>query len=213
MQKINARIESKVIYKAFELMQKKKLDEAEGLLSKGLSEAKTARDLILTGLFYSAYGVLFKLKKEYRKAWKYYEQAEKLIPDDPALKIISARLLVDYFGQYDTAIRKMEKILPKIGSDMTFLHQAYTVLGLAWLKKGNKKKAVDCLAKSMGDNFKGLQSGANFDFRLVEEMMKKKSNPTACRTFLEKAIAFVKETREIQHERLIKRMLDLFPAG
>ncbi|MBI4410934.1 MAG: hypothetical protein HY541_00420, partial [Deltaproteobacteria bacterium] len=133
MQKINERLQSKTIYKAFELMRQKKFDGSEELLARGLKEAQTARDLVLTALFYSAYGVLFKLKKEYRKAWKYYEQAEKLIPDDPALKIISARLLVDTFGQYDTAIRKMEKIVPKIGSDMTFLHQAYTVLGLAWL--------------------------------------------------------------------------------
>ena len=133
MQKINERIQSKSIYKAFELMRGKKFDEAESLLSKGLSEAKAARDLVLTGLFYSAYGILFKLKKEYRKSWKYYEQAEKLIPDDPALKIISARLLVETFGQYDTAIRKMEKIVPKLGSDMTFLHQAYTVLALSLL--------------------------------------------------------------------------------
>ncbi|MBI2339685.1 MAG: hypothetical protein HYU99_04875 [Deltaproteobacteria bacterium] len=213
MQKMNERIQSKAIYKAFELMRQKKFDESEAVLTEGLKEAQTARDLVLTALFYSAYGVLFKLKKEYRKAWKYYEQAEKLIPDDPALKIISSRLLVDYFGQHDTVIRKMEKILPKLGNDMTFLHQAYTVLGLAYLKKGNKKKAGECLTKSAGNDFKGLQSGANFDFRLVEEMMKKKNNPAACRGFLEKALAFVKETKEIQHERILKRLLDLFPAG
>lgn len=212
MQSLNNKIESKDLYKAFELLNQKKLDEAEKLLVKGLNEAKAANDPLLTGLFYSAHGILYKLKKDFRKAWKFYEQAEKLIPDDPALKIISSRLLVDYFGQYDTAIRKMNKVIEKVGDDLTFLHSAYGIQGLSYLKKGNKKKALECLEKSIGDNFKGLQSAANLDFRLVEALMKKKTELKSCRSFIEKALAFAKQTKERQHERILKRLLDEFPA-
>jgi len=211
MQKMDSKIQSKELYKAFEWMRKKKLEEAEKCLQKGLEEAKAVKDLVLEGLYYSAYGVLYKIKKDFRQAWKYYERAEKLIPDDPALKIISSQLLIDYFGQYDTAIRKMEKVIKQVGKDVIFLHQAYTIQGLGYLKKGDKKKALEALKKSIGDDFKGLQTVANIDFRLMQEMAKKKTALDTCRLFLEKALAFAKGTKEKQNQKILEKMLEGFP--
>ncbi|MDO8519794.1 MAG: hypothetical protein Q7T11_06485, partial [Deltaproteobacteria bacterium] len=166
---------------------------------------------VLQGLHYSAFGILFKLKKEFRKAWKFYEQAERLIPDDPALKIISSRLLVDYFGQYDTVIRKMEKILKTV-SDFILRHQILTVLGLAYLRSGNKKKGAECLKDAMGKNFDGLQSAANLDLKLVGEMVRKKVDLKLCRDYLTAAATLAKKTKDAPHEKFIKRLLDVFPS-
>lgn len=207
----STKIQSLLLNKAFELLQKKKFGEAETLLAQGLQEAKENKNKILEGLFYSAHGIYHKLKKEFRKAWKYYEKAEKLIPDDPALKIITARLLIDSFGQHDLVIKKMEKIIPLVGRDPTFLHPIYTILGLAYLKKGNRQKAVECVLQSMGADFLGLQTAANLDFRLVEALLQKKAAVPECRIFLEKALLFSKQTKEVSFQKLISQMLALFP--
>lgn len=209
--KLDEPIKAKRLLLAFGLMNEKKYDQAEKALTEGLKEAETARDLVLQGLHYSAFGVLSKLKKDFRKAWKYYEQAEKLIPDDLALKIISARLLVEYFGQYDTVIRKMEKAAKMEGADFVFLHQILTTQGLAYLRAGNKKKAAECLKKAMGKNFDGIQSMVNLDLKLVGEMTAKKVDPPLCRAYLNGAATFAKKTKEGVHEKIIKRLLDLFP--
>lgn len=212
MQSENATIQSKDLTQAFKLLNQKKLDEAEVVLTKGLNEAKAANDKILQGVFYSSFGILFKLKKNFRKAWKYYEQAEKIIPADPALKIISSRLLADYFGQHDTVIRKMQKVIDQAGNDLSFLHSAYSLQGFSYLKKGNKKKALECLKLSMGDHFKGMQTAANLDYRLVEALTKKKTDLKACRDFLEQALSFAKSTREVPHQKILGQLLKKFPA-
>lgn len=207
MQTIDKKIDSKFLLKAFELMNQKKLDEAEKVLDHGLQEAESLRDLILTGLYHSAYGVLYKLRKDFRKAWKYYEKAEKLIPEDPALKIISSRLLVEYFGQYDTVIRKMDKVIKMVEGNLPFLHQALCLKGLAFLRKGNKKRAVECLKQSMGKNFEGLESVANLDFKLLQELIKKKGDSTLCRQYLEAAQKLAKKTKETGHQQIIQSLL------
>lgn len=77
---------SDVCYRAFELMRLKQLDDAEKLLSNCLSKVE---DDVSKALFHSSLGVLYKMKGEFKTAWRHYERAEKLIPNDPALKIIS----------------------------------------------------------------------------------------------------------------------------
>lgn len=212
MQSPDTKIGSKPLYQAFELIHRKKLPEAEALLTQGLKEAEAARDLTLIGLYYSAFGVLYKIKKDYRKAWKYYEKAEKNIPDDPALKIISARLLVDYFGQYDTVIRKMEKVLSQVKESFPLVHEVYNIQGLAYLKKGNKKQALECLKASRGDDFKGLQTAANFDFRLLQELVRKKIDLNYCHEYLKAAQNYVQGTREVPYQKMISRLLENFPT-
>lgn len=205
-------IRSKNIQKAFALMQKKKLDQAERLLESGLKEAEGKKDLMMTALYCSAYGVFFKLKKEFRKAWKFYERAEKIYPEEPSLKLISGRLLVDYFGQYDTVIRKMDKVIEIHGGNPVLLHQALTLKGIAQLRLGEKEKAVECLKGSIGNGFEPLKTCVNLDFKLVEELMKKKVGREACREFLEKANALARKSREVPFQKLTKRLLDHFPA-
>lgn len=205
-------IRQKNLQKAFSLMQKKKLDQAESLLESVLKEAEAKKDLMMTALTCSAYGVLYKLKKEFRKAWKFYERAEKIYPEEPSLKLISGRLLVDYFGQYDTVVRKMDKVIELNPGNLVLLHQALTLKGIAHLRQGEKEKAVECLKRSMDGGFEPLKTCVNLDFKLVEELMKKKVGTDACHEFLEKANALSRKSREAPFQKLTKRLLDHFPA-
>lgn len=209
---VHEKVKSERLYKAFDLMAAKDLDAAETELHAGLSDAEAQEDKVLAALFYSSLGVLYKIKKEFPKAWKFYEKAEKLLPEDPALKLISARLLIDVFGQFDTAIRRCQKVLEISRSDPPFLHQANVTMGLALLKKGERTKAVQCLAEAMQDDFEGLLSASNIDLKLVEALLRKRSGLAECRAYLEKALSFAESKQEERHVELFRRLIEAFPT-
>lgn len=206
------KVHSERLYKAFDLMSAKDFGGAEQELNAGLAEAEAQEDRVLTALFYSTLGVLFKIKKEFAKAWKFYERAEKLLPEDPALKLISARLLIDVFGQFDTAIRRCQKVLEISRSDPPFLHQARVTMGTAYLKKGERAKAIQCLVDAMEDDFGGLVSAANIDLKLLEALLRKKNGLTECKTYLEKALGFAQGKKEDKYVELLRRLLEAFPT-
>lgn len=199
---------TEVCYRAFELMQGRQYDDAEKLLNKNMSRVD---DSVAVGLFHSALGVLYKLKGEPKTAYKHYQRAERLIPDDPALKIITARLLIEQFAEYDQAARKVKKIFSSISENPVFAHQAYTTLGLAYLGKGRKKQAAQMLVKSMEGDFACFVSAKNIDFHLVEMLLRQRLAVGECKIFLEKALKFAKGQREDIWVTLIERMVQSFP--
>lgn len=196
-------------YRAFELMQSRQYDDAEKLLSNCLAKAE---DDVSRGLFHSSMGVLFKMKGEFKTAWRHYERAEKLIPEDPALKIISARLLINEFSEYDQAIKKAKKVLELIPNNVVFRHQAHITLGLAYLKQGNKKKAINELTLSMAGDFTGFITTKNIDFSLCEAVLKKGWAEAEVKDFLEKARTFAESHKEPDWAETIKKMLNEFPS-
>ncbi|MFA4875135.1 MAG: hypothetical protein WC956_06750 [bacterium] len=198
---------SDVCYRAFELIAAKQYEDAEKLLAFNMS--RTDDDAAIA-LYHSVMGVLFKVQGEYKNAWKHYERAEKLLPQDPALKIISARLLIEQFSEYDQAIKKAKKVLEIIPGNPVFAHQAYTTMGLAYFKKGDRKKAIAMLVSSMGDDFRGFISAKNIDFALAEMLLRREIGLTECRVFLVKANAFADGTSEEAYIRLIGKMLAAF---
>lgn len=198
---------SDVCNRAFELMAAKQYADAEKLVSGNMS--RTDDDASIA-LYHSVLGVLFKLQGEYKTAWKHYQRAEKLLPKDPALKIISARLLIEQFAEYDQAIKKAKKVLEVIPHNAVFAHQAYTTIGLALLKKGDKRKALEAFRQSWNGDFKGFISGKNIDFSLLEMLLRRGMGLEQCRCFLVEALAFVKETNEPSFVRLIERMIEAF---
>jgi len=195
-------------YRAFELMGAKQFDDAEKLLSNCLSKTD---DDVARGLFHSAMGVLFKMKGDFRTAWRHYERAERLIPDDPALKIISAKLLIDEFSEYDQAIKKAKKVLELIPNNVVFRHQAFITMGHAYIKKGNKKKTIESVVSSMKGDFKGFITTKNIDFTLCEAVLKKGWAEKEVMEFLEKAHSFAESHKEPEWAETIKKMLDSFP--
>lgn len=198
---------SDVCYRAFSLMREKQYDEAEKLLSANM--AKTDDDAAVA-LYHSVLGVLSKLKGDFKAAWRHYDRAEKLLPDDPALKLISARLLIDEFSEVAIAIKKIKKVLDLMGHHPIFAHQAHTIMGLAFLKKSDKKKALESLLLSMRDDFTGLVTAQNIDLTLVEALLRKKTGEAECGAFLEKALVFAKQTNEEKFIGQFETMVQAF---
>lgn len=198
---------SDVCHRAFELMAAKQYADAEKLVAGNMS--RTDDDASIA-LYHSVLGVLFKLQGEYKTAWKHYQRAEKLLPKDPALKIISARLLIEQFAEYDQAIKKAKKVLEIIPENPVFAHQAHTTIGLALLKRGDRKKALSHFKKSWGDDFKGFVSGKNIDFTLLEMLVRRGYGLKECRQFLSRALAFVESTDEEPYIKLVGKMIEAF---
>jgi len=208
---VHDKVESERLYRAFDFMAAKDLDSAEIELTTGLDEAESQKDDALIALFYSSLGVLFKIKKDFKKAWKFYEKAEKLLPHDPALKLISARLLIDVFGQFDSAIRRCKKVLELAENDPPFRHQAYATMGMAELRKGDRSKSIQCLMEAMDGEFDGLVSASNVDLKLTESLLRKKTGLKECLDYLETALEFSKTTKEERYVDLLTRLIEAFP--
>lgn len=198
-----------VCYRAFGLMSSKNFEEAEKLLSNMLNRTEDDVDL---ALYHSTLGVLFKMKGEFKNAWRHYERAEKLLPNDPALKIISSRLLIDQFAQYSQAIKKAKKVLKIIPENRAFVHQAYTTIGLAYIKKGNKKKAIEALENSMESGFDSFITTKNIDFNLLEALLRKGWGEDNCKAFLERALTFARSRKETEWINTLKTMLNAFSS-
>ncbi|MFH1874977.1 MAG: hypothetical protein ABH859_07340 [Pseudomonadota bacterium] len=200
---------NEVCLRAFELIGAKQFAEAEKLLTINMSRTD---DNIAIALYHSTLGVLYKLQGEYKTAWRHYERAEKLMPTDPALKIISARLLIGQFAEYGQAIRKAKKVFDLAPGNPVFAHQAYTTMGLAFCKKGDRKKAEDMLQNSIVDDFVDFISAQNIDFELVEAVLKKGWAIDLCQNFLNKALAFAQNTKDPKYIDLFQNMLTAFES-
>lgn len=198
---------SEVCYRAFELITAKQFADAEKLLAGNMSRTD---DNVAIALYHSVLGVLFKIQGEYKTAWRHYERAEKLMPDDPALKIISARLLIDQFAEYGQAIKRAKKVLDLSKGNPVFTHQAYTTMGLAYCRKGDKKKAIEMLDLSMVGDFENFISTKNIDYELVEAILRRGWGHDVCKAFLNKALAFANKTKDGQHINLLQKMLGAF---
>ncbi len=158
---IHEKVKSERLYKAFDFMASKNLEAAESELNSGLDEALQKEDDILSALFYSSLGVLFKIRKDFQKAWKYYEKAEKLLPEDPALKLISARLLIDVFGP------AFEVIFELVSA----------VLSAAWT--GIFKPVFEWIMEYIGlviDTFDALLSALEGDLKPLSKVLDKMRN-------------------------------------
>lgn len=198
---------SEVCQRAFELMAAKQFIDAERLLAGNMS--KTDDDVAI-GLYHSALGVMYKMKGEFKTAWRHYQRAERLLPNEPSLKIISARLLIEQFAEYDQAMRKAKKVLELAKGVPAFEHQAYVTIGLAWVRRGNRKKATAMLIKSMGKNFEKFVSSQNIDFNLVEALLRKGWAEDECKAYLTQAREFAIGAGEEKFVRLFDKMLDAF---
>jgi tetratricopeptide (TPR) repeat protein len=196
-----------VCYRAFELIAAKQYADAEKLLSINMARTE---DKTAIALYHSVLGVLFKIQGEYKTAWRHYERAEKLLPDDPALKIISARLLIEQFAEYAQAIKKAKKAMELAAGNPVFAHQGYTTMGLAYCKKGDRKKTIEMLTLSQVNDFLDFITAKNIDFELVEALLRRGWGEENCRAFIVKALEFAKKTKEEQFIRLFGKMLAAF---
>ncbi len=155
-------------------------------------------------------GVLAKVKGDSKEAWRCYEKAEKLIPDDPSLKIIMAKLLIDQFAQYDQAIKKLKQVLKLAKGSGSFEHQAHATMAIAYLKKGEKKKAIEMLDHSMQEDFTKVSSAENLNFEVITAFLSRNLEIGRCRRYVEKALDLAKTRREEKPIQFLTKLLDSF---
>ena len=117
---LDAQVTDADLYQAFRLMKKKDFVSALATLNKGIKKEAVQADPVLQGLFLSALGVLYKLQNDFKTAYKFYQQAEKLMPDEGSLKIITSLLLIEEFAQYDTALKKLDKVMLSDGGCLLY---------------------------------------------------------------------------------------------
>lgn len=182
-----------ICYRALELVREQQFVDAEKLLHHWLNKTT---DPVPRGLFHSAFGVLEKCRGHFKEALRHYERAEKLLPSDPVLKLITAQLLIDVFKETDRAIRKcrqVEKLLPE---NPVVVHHARTLEGLAHAVSGNRRQAVAQLARSLEGDFAGFLTCDNINFLLVERCVGKAWEPVLCRRFVMTALECARRHQE-----------------
>lgn len=204
----DAIVEDENLYKAFRLMKSKKYGEAEELITDGIREFQEKKDPHLEGLYHTVMGMLQRLKKDYTKAYKSYQQAERLLKDDASVKIVSAWLLIEQFKQYSTAERKMRKVLA-VTKDPALSHHALAVCAVSLLLMGKKEDAAQCFQQLISEDFSRLRFAANLDYKTIEVFVKKKFMLAECREYLSKALALAKRQKEKTYILVTERLLRL----
>ena len=194
-----------VCHNAFRLMRDHQYDDANHLLVSAM--AKTD-DSVATALYHSALGVLEKMRGDYKAALRHYQRAERLLPDDPAIKLITARLFIEVFKEYDQALKRCRAVEKLVPHHAVMLHHARTLEGLAWGAQGNRRKAVACLSASLINDFSDFGTSRNIDFHLVEWCVKKQWNLEVCREFLTRASAFASACNETTWNLTLGKILE-----
>lgn len=195
------------IYTSFQKIKEKDWLAAETLLKEGLAKASQAKNETQEALFYSTLGVLSKMRGEMKEAWRYYEQAEKILPEDPALKIISSKFLIEQFAQYDLAIKKLKKVIEIARHSPAFLHQSQALLAIAFLKKGEKKKAIEALKSAMADDFQNLPTAGGINLDVVEAFLSRNFEKELCENYLQKALQLAQARKEEKWTQALGRLL------
>ncbi|MBI2083739.1 MAG: hypothetical protein HYT76_09290 [Deltaproteobacteria bacterium] len=195
------------IYEAFQKIKEKDFSAAEKILQEGLLRFEQVGDETQQALFHSTWGVLCKVKGEDKEAWRHYERAEKLLSDDPSLKIISAKFLIERFAQYDTALKKLKKVLEMTKGSPSFEHQTHAIMALAYLKKGERKKAKTSLEASMTGDFQLMVTAANINLEVIEGFLARNFEVNLCRTYLEKGLVLAEAKKEEKFIQLFTKLL------
>lgn len=194
------------LYQSFQLMKQRDFDAADELIEKGIEKAKNKKDETLQGLYLSARGVLYKMKKDYKESYKYYQQAEKLLKDDHSIRIITAVLLIEEFKQYETAVKKLQKTI-QVSTDPVILHHARAIQAIGYFMMGKKDLAKQNFEYILAQNFDQLRFAANLDFKMIELFVAKKFELKLCEDYLKKALALAQDKKEQVFEAVIVKLL------
>ena len=192
------------LYDAFRQIRDKDYAAAESLLKKML-EAPGGETPARQALIHSTLGILYKVRGEVKEAWRHYERAEKFLPDDPSLKIIVAKFLIDQFAQYDAALKRMKKVLRIARGVPSFEHQARAISAIAYLRKGERGQAKKMLEAA--SDFEGLATAENINLDLIEALLARNFEPGLCRRYLEKGMELARQRGEDQRAELFGKLI------
>ncbi len=198
--------------KLFDFLEAGDLAAAREEMKKGFEEAQAQGQKELQALYLSFEGLLSKASNNAKEAWRFYEKAEKFLPENPALTILIAKLLVEVFSESDSALKKMKKVLEKESDNPLYFHHASIVQGLAYLKKGDKKQAIEYLVKSMKDDFQGLTGVEQIDFTLFEALIRKKVGLSEAYVYAEKALQLAQLKKQKNYIEKLEALLRVWKS-
>lgn len=194
----------------FQLIHNKKFSDAQHLIADQIAEAKLEQNPEKEGIYYTVMGVLLRAQKQIKPAYKFYQKAEKCLPDDFSIKLLNARFLIDEFHQYETALRKLDKILQQVDDDIVLQHQAKALKSIAAFQLGKKKMAEDLLQDLVAEDFTQFKTATNLDFKACEFFLKKNFAKDLCLAYLKKSLDLAKSARETPLVKVLQQLLDIF---
>lgn len=197
----------------FQWIHAKKYDEAQKKLEDKLKVAEANQDKDAQGILYSILGMLYKVKRDIKTAYKYYQQSEKCLPDDMSLKMITARLLVEEFNQFDTALRKLEKVLAQTTEDPVMQHHALALKALAYFNMGKKSQAKVVFGEILKQDFSKLRSAANVDYKTCEAFLRKKFEVQLCLDYLQLCMNLAVQLKEKEMIQVLTQLMGVFTRG
>ena len=121
-----------------------------------------------------------------------------------------SKILIDQFAQYDAAIKKLKQTLKIAKGSGSFEHQAHATMAIAYLKKSDKKKALEFLELSMESDFDHVTSAHNLNFEVIEAFLSRNLEVERCRTYIEKALALARKRQESKPVQFLTKLLDSF---
>lgn len=194
----------------FQWIHAKRYDEAQKKLEAKIKIAQTQKDKDAEGIVLSILGMLFKVRRDVKMAYKYYQQAEKCLPDDMSLKMINARLLVEEFHQSETALRKLEKILQATAHDPVMQHHALALKALAYLQMGKKPEAKAVFTEVVLQDFTKLRSAVNVDYKTCETFLRKDFEVDLCLQYLQRCMDLAVQLKEKQMIQVLTQLKAVF---
>jgi tetratricopeptide (TPR) repeat protein len=199
------------VIEAIRLSRIRQYDAALDLLKTVLDKNEVGEEE--KAVLHSTSALILRQKGEKEEALNAYSKAESCLPDDPILKIILSRFLIEETEQYDLAIKKAKQILKSSKDIPSLRHQAYCLIGHAYLKQGIKKRAVEMLEKAMSNSFAGISSVENIDFSLVEALLRRNLEVEKCQHYVDLACDLARQNREFKAMAKFRKILDSFSAS
>jgi len=196
------------VVESLRLVQERNYGGAEKALQDGIDSGSAQGEEL--AVLYSTLGMIQKKQGKLQEAWNSYQLAERTVEDDPVLKVLTSRFLLNELGRYDDAIKRAKLILKTAKDVPSLRHQAYSIIGLAYLRKGQQRKAIEMLDKAMENHFMGMTSADNIDFNLVEALVREQIAVDKCQDYIRAACEFARSKREFKAMTVFQQILDSF---
>lgn len=165
------------------LLRKGRFDEAIVILRGGRDACRRDGDFATAAFYSSVTGSFLASRGLDEEALKEYQAAEDDDPDDAAWTLTTTNHLID-LDQGAEAYAKALEALSKAGGEPSFLHAAYSLLGLADLALGREGDAIGAFSKSTASGLLRQLPASSCDLRLAERLLSQRLAVTLSRKYL-----------------------------
>lgn len=185
---------------------KKDYVKAENFLRLGLKKAQKEKMSPKISFYLSALGHLYILQDKYLEALSFYEHSDK-VNNDYNTKLIYARLLISVYRNFDLALDKVNEAIESIPPKGQALNQAYSLMGLCYLKKGDKVNASKAFYKSLKVDFDQMKSSNSYDLTLVSELIKAGIYNRKVDSYLRYVSEKALEENNVRLQKILKKLI------